>query len=118
MTSRLLASAVLALGLAAGANAGLAQSSPGLNLGEGCVLAAAPSSESVCEQRMLTFAFDGVRAVDPMDMSAPHTMMIGSTAMLPFLTTDESTLVASRPLDPDLDPETTGSISGSHEMKR
>ncbi len=118
MTPRLLAGTLLALGLAASANAGLAQSSPGLNLGEGCVLAAAPSSDSVCEHRMLTFAFDGVRAVDPMDMSAPHTMMIGSTAMLPFLTTDESTLVASRPLDPDLDPETTGSISGSHEMKR
>jgi hypothetical protein len=38
--------------------------------------------------------------------------------MLPFLTTDESALIASRPLDPDLDPETTGSISGTDETKR
>jgi hypothetical protein len=118
MTSRPLVGAVLALGLTAGATPGLAQSLPNMNFGEGCVLSAAPTSDATCEQRMLTFAFEGVRAVDPMDMSAPHTMMIGSSAMLPFLTTDESTLVASRPLDPDLDPETTGSISGPDDTKR
>jgi hypothetical protein len=118
MTSRSLAGAFLALGLAASATPGLAQSLPGMNFGEGCVLAVAPTSDTVCEKRMLTFAFEGVRSVDPMDMSAPHTMMVGSTAMLPFLTTDESALIASRPLDPDLDPETTGSISGTDETKR
>jgi hypothetical protein len=110
MNARPTHSALLVLCLIAGsAGSALAQAMPSTSF-DHCVLAVSPSPDRVCEARVLTFDFSGARAADPMDASAPHSLMVGTTAMLPFLTT-ESTSIASLPVDPVLDPETTGSIT-------
>jgi hypothetical protein len=110
MIDRPIRTAVLALVLVAGA-AGIPQAQMAAP-SQHCVLAASPSEEALCNPQILTFTFEGAKAVDPMDVTAPHRSMVGSSSMMPFATTAGETTIAGRALDLDLDPVETGSIAG------
>ena len=113
MIDRPVRTAALALALVAGASgASLAQT---VTPSQHCVLAAAPSEAEPCNPQILTFAFEGAKAVDPIDVTAPHRFMVGSSSMLPFATTMGETTIAGRALDLDLDPVATGSVPGGEQ---
>lgn len=106
--------AVLALSLMVGGATGASGQDWPLTSLEPCVLAASPTQEGLCEPQIVTFAFEGAKATDPMDATAPHRFMVGSSALMPFLTTGDTT-IAGWPLDTESDPVSTGSISGSQD---
>lgn len=113
MIDRPVRTAALALVLVA-AGAGIPQAQIAAP-SQHCVLAASPTVEALCNPQILTFTFEGAKAVDPTDVTAPHRFMVGSSSMMPFATTAGETTIAGRALDLDLDPVETGSISAGQQ---